>query len=61
MSDKSNSKSDSKGKSLTKTGGYQPLKKGYSPTQSNLNPKNPPKGGSGVGKSGKSNTPPSKK
>jgi hypothetical protein len=28
--------------------GYQPFKKGYQPTQGNLNPSNPPKGGSGL-------------
>jgi len=28
--------------------GYQPLKRGYQPEQGNLNPSNPPKGGSGV-------------
>ncbi|HQK84120.1 MAG TPA: hypothetical protein PLK24_09300 [Atribacter sp.] len=28
--------------------GYQPLKKGYQPTAGNLDPKNPPRGGSGV-------------
>lgn len=28
--------------------GYQPYKKGYQPTEGNLDPSNPPRGGSGV-------------
>jgi|GEM_PF-3551209 hypothetical protein len=28
--------------------GYQPFKRGYQPKVSNLNPSNPPQGGSGV-------------
>ena len=28
--------------------GYQPVKKGYQPNQGNLDPLNPPQGGSGV-------------
>lgn len=29
------------------TEGYQPLNKAYQPTEGNLNPSNPPRGGSG--------------
>ncbi len=30
------------------TSGYQPVERGYQPTKGKLDPKSPPKGGSGV-------------
>ena len=42
----SNNNQDKESKPINE--GYQPLKKGYQPTKGNLDPKNPPRGGSGV-------------
>ncbi len=42
----SNNDQDKRKKTINE--GYQPLKKGYQPTNGNLDPNNPPRGGSGV-------------
>jgi|GEM_PF-5105669 len=61
MSEENSNNNSSEHKPAKLTEGYNPLKKGYTPTQGSLDSKNPPKGGSGVSQGNSSNGSPAEK